>query len=116
MICKIILNYSFIKSFFSCLSILYADDYQFIDDYKITLKTIPFEPSANALAQMQTPSNDAMDTTDNEEIDLSQRSSQFKRYQRYVTKTTYPLHTQQLVFYCLSPSVAFSKDLKLARS
>jgi hypothetical protein len=52
------------------------------------------------------------DTTDNQEIN----SSQFKRYQHYVTKTTYPLHTQQLTFYCLSPSVAFSKDLKLARS
>ncbi len=111
MICKIIkLFYGskvFLKLFFSCLSVLYADDYQFIDDYKITLKTIPFEPSANALAQMQ-----SSDTTDNQEIN----SSQFKRYQHYVTKTTYPLHTQQLTFYCLSPSVAFSKDLKLARS
>ena len=47
---------------------------------------------------------------------MSQKSTQFKRYQRNVVKTTYPLHTQQLIFYCLSPSVAFAKDLKLARS
>ncbi|CAF4442835.1 unnamed protein product, partial [Adineta steineri] len=31
-------------------------------------------------------------------------------------KTTYPLHTQQLTFSCLPPSVPFAKDLKLARS
>jgi len=40
-----------IKSFiFSCLSILYADDYQFIDDYKITLKTTAFELSENVVS------------------------------------------------------------------
>jgi hypothetical protein len=98
---------------FSCLSILYADDYQFIDDYKIALKTIPFELSTNALAQMQKPSEDTMD---NQSFDMSQKSSQFRRFQHHVVRTNYPLHTQQLVFYCLSPSVAFSKDLKLARS
>ncbi len=102
--------------FFSCLSILYADDYQFIEDYKIALKTIPFEPSVNLLAQMQQSSEESMTMPDNESIDMSQKSSQFKRYQRTVTRTTYPLHTQQLLFYCLSPSVAFAKDLKLARS
>jgi hypothetical protein len=60
---------------------------------------------------MQQSSEDSMDLTD-----MSQRSSQSKRYQRSLAKTTYPLHTQQLIFYCLSPSVAFAKDLKLARS
>lgn len=102
---------------FSCLSVLYADDYQFIDDYKIVLKTIPFEPSASVLAQMQTvPVENQMDQSDSEWIDMSQKSTQFKRSQRYVSQTNYPLHTQQLIFYCLSPSVAFAKDLKLARS
>ena len=62
------------------------------------------------------PSEDAMDTSDNEWIDMTQKSTQFKRSQRNLTRTTYPLHTQQLIFYCLSPSVAFAKDLKLARS
>jgi hypothetical protein len=101
---------------FSCLSILYADDYPFIGDYKIALKTIPFELSANTISQMQSSSQDPMDMTDNQWTNMSQKSSQFKRYQRNLTTTTYPLHTQQLMFYCLSPSVAFAKDLKLARS
>jgi len=56
------------------------------------------------------------DQSDSEWVDMSQKSTQFKRSQRSVTHTSYPLHTQQLVFYCLSPSVAFAKDLKLARS
>ncbi|CAF1225283.1 unnamed protein product [Adineta ricciae] len=98
-----------------CLSILYADDYQFVDDYKIALKTIPFEPSANVVSQMQQSVDDSMDTS-NEWADASQKSSQWRRYQHTVARATYPLHTQQLVFYCLSPSVAFAKDLKLARS
>lgn len=107
----------FLETFDLCISILYADDYQFVDDYKIVLKTIPFEPSASVLAQMQTiPSGNQMDQSDNEWIDMSQKSTQVKRSQRYVTHTNYPLHTQQLIFYCLSPSVAFAKDLKLARS
>ncbi|CAF4774377.1 unnamed protein product, partial [Rotaria sp. Silwood2] len=33
-----------------------------------------------------------------------------------LVKTTYPLHLQQLLFYCLSPSIAFVKDLTLVRS
>lgn len=107
----------FLETFDLCISILYADDYQFVDDYKIVLKTIPFEPSASVLAQMQTiPSGNQMDQSDSEWIDMSQKSTQVKRSQRYVTHTNYPLHTQQLIFYCLSPSVAFAKDLKLARS
>jgi hypothetical protein len=66
---------------------------------------------------MQQPSEDSMDVDVNHDrIDMSQKSSQFKRFQRNVIKTSYPLHTQQLMFYCLSPSVAFAKDLKLARS
>jgi hypothetical protein len=66
---------------------------------------------------MQQPSEDSMDVDVNHDrIDMSQKSSQFKRFQRNVVKTSYPLHTQQLMFYCLSPSVAFAKDLKLARS
>ncbi len=106
-----------IKSFiFSCLSILYADDYQFIDDYKITLKTIAFELSENVVSQMQQSFEDSMDVTNNELIDMIQKSTQLKRYQRSLVKTTYPLPTQQLIFYCLSLSVAFAKDLKLARS
>jgi hypothetical protein len=106
----------FFKIFISCLSILYADDYQFLDDYKISLKTIPFEPSTNALAQAQSSSEDSMDLNDKESVNMSQRSRRVKQYQRNLIKTTYPLHTQQLIFYCLSPSVAFAKDLKLARS
>lgn len=106
----------FLENFDLCLSILYADDYQFVDDYKIALKTIPFEPSINAVAQMQIPAEDAMDTSDNEWSNMTQKSSQFKKYLHNVTRTTYPLNTQQLIFYCLSPSVAFAKDLKLARS
>jgi hypothetical protein len=83
----------------------------------MSLKTIPFEPSVNALSQMQQPSEDSMDVTDDELLGgMSQKSTQYKRYQRNVVKTNYPLHTQQLIFYCLSPSVAFAKDLKLARS
>ncbi|UJR30615.1 hypothetical protein I4U23_018140 [Adineta vaga] len=106
----------FLEDFDLCLSTLYADDYQFTDDYKIALKTIPFEPSANVIAQMQSSSKDLVDSSTNEWIDMSQKSSQLKRHQRVIARTTYPLHTQQLVFYCLSPSVAFAKDLKLARS
>ena len=88
-----------------------------MDDYKISLKTIPFEPSINALSQMQQPSEGAMFVNDDELLGgMSQRSTQYTRYQRNVVRTTYPLHTQQLIFYCLSPSVAFAKDLKLARS
>ena len=98
---------------FSCLSILYSDDYQFSDDYKIILKTIPFELSENAISQIQSSSDEPMET---ESIDMSQKPSQYRRYQKYVARTSYPLHTQQLVFYCLSPSVAFAKDLKLTRS
>lgn len=100
----------------SCLSILYGDDYQFINDYKITLKTIPFELSESMVSQMQTPSDNAMDTRDSQWMDMSQKSTQFKRVSHQLVKTSYPLHTQQIVFYCLSPSVAFAKDLKLARS
>jgi hypothetical protein len=96
--------------------VLYADDYQFIDDYKITLKTVPFEPSADTIAQMQTPSDSHMDTDSTDWIDMSQKSSQMKRYSHQIVKTSYPLHTQQLNFYCLSPSVAFAKDLRLART
>jgi len=60
-----------IKSFiFSCLSISYADHYQFIDDYKIKLKTIPLELSANAVSQMQQSFEDSMDVTNNELIDM----------------------------------------------
>jgi hypothetical protein len=65
---------------------------------------------------MKPRSEDAMDIDDNEWIDMSQKSSQLNRYKRNLAQTTYPLHTQQLIFYCLSPSVAFAKDLKLARS
>ncbi len=61
---------------------------------------------------MQSLSEDSMDMNDNQSVGRSQ----FKRSQRSLAKTTYPLHTQQLIFYCLSPSVAFAKDLKLARS
>lgn len=100
----------------SCLSVLYADDYQFTDDYKIILKTIPFEPSANALSQMQNPINESIEAEDNEWIDMTQKSTQFKRLNHQIVRTSYPLHTQQLIFYCLSPSVAFAKDLKLART
>ena len=103
--------------FFSCLSILYADDYQFADEYKIVLKTIPFEPSASVIAQMQQrPQISTPDVDDNQWIDTRSQSSQFKRYQPNIVQTTYPIHTQQLIFYCLSPSVAFAKDLRLARS
>lgn len=110
---------------FRTLSILYADDYQFADDYKIAFKTVPFEPSPNVIAQMQQRApistnrlddDDDIDHNDDEWIDTRSQSSQFKRYQTNVTQTTYPIHTQQLTFYCLSPSVAFSKDLKLVRS
>lgn len=101
---------------FSCLSILYSDDYQFNDDYKILLKTIPFELSENAVSQMQTSSNEPMEIENGQSMNMSQASSQYRRYPRYVARTSYPLHTQQLSFYCLSPSVAFAKDLKLARS
>jgi hypothetical protein len=62
---------------------------------------------------MQTSSKDSME---NQSFDMSQQSSQFRRIQHTLIRTTYPLHTQQLIFYCLSPSVAFAKDLKLARS
>jgi hypothetical protein len=55
-----------------------------------------------------------MDETNNESIDMIQKSTQLKRYRRSLVKTTYPLHAQQLIFYCLSPGVAFAKDLKLA--
>ena len=96
-----------------CLSILYADDNQFLGDYKIVLKTIPFEPSANAMAQMQIPSEDSIE---NSQSFTTQRSSQYRRVQNTVVRTTYPLHTQQLILYCLSPSVAFAKELKSARS
>ncbi|CAF3501536.1 unnamed protein product [Rotaria socialis] len=107
----------FLEDFDLCLSILYADDYQFADEYKIVLKTIPFEPSASAIAQMQQrPQISTGDAEDNQWIDKRSQSSQFKRYQPNVTQTTYPIHTQQLIFYCLSPSVAFAKDLRLARS
>lgn len=103
--------------FFSrCLSILYTDDYQFNDDYKIVLKTIPFELNENAISQMQTPSEEPMETDNVQWMDTNQKASQYRRFQRHVARTTYPLHTQQLIFYCLSPSVAFAKDLKLARS
>ncbi len=97
-----------------CLSILYADDNQFFDDYKIVLKTVPFEPSANAVAQMHMPSDDSIE--DHHSFTTSQRPGQFRRVQNTVIQTTYPLHTQQLILYCLSPSVAFAKELKLARS
>ncbi|CAF2940175.1 unnamed protein product [Rotaria sp. Silwood2] len=107
----------FLEELDLCLSVLYGDDYQFIDDYKITLKTIPFEPSANLISQMQQRSESSTEVDDNGWIDMSSQSaSQFKGYQRNLAQTTYPLHTQQLIFYCLSPSVAFSKDLQLARS
>ncbi|CAF1042294.1 unnamed protein product [Adineta steineri] len=107
---------NFLEDLDLCLSVLYSDDYQFFDDYKITLKTIPFEPSASAVAQMQQSSSNSMDMPNNEWTDMSQKSTQLKRHQYNIMKTTYPLHTQQLTFYCLSPSVAFAKDLKLARS
>lgn len=122
MICKYIylaylsFHFNILLLLLSCLSILYADDFQFIDDYKIVLKTIDFEPSNYNISQMQIPSEDAIDTTDNEWVDMTQKSTQTRKYQKNLTKTTYPLHTQQLIFYCLSPSVAFAKDLKLARS
>lgn len=87
-----------------------------MDDYKITLRTIPFEPSANVLAQMQEPQGNVAEVPDEEWIDMSQKSTQLRRHQHSLARTTYPLHTQQLVFYCLSPSVAFARDLKLARS
>lgn len=80
------------------------------------LKTIPFELSENAVSQMQNSSAEPMEIEDGQSVDMSQKSSQYRRYQKYVTRTSYPLQTQQLIFYCLSPSVAFAKDLKLARS
>lgn len=95
---------------------MYTDDYQFNDDYKIVLKTIPFELSENAVSQMQISSDEPMETENAQGVNTSQPVSQYRRFQRHVTRTSYPLHTQQLVFYCLSPSVAFAKDLKLARS
>ena len=95
---------------------MYADNYQFTDDYKITLKTIPFEPNPSALSQTQQRTEDPMEITDNERIDMYPISSQYRRHQHSLAQTVHPLHTQQLVFYCLSPSVAFSRDLKLARS
>ncbi|CAF3484690.1 unnamed protein product [Rotaria sordida] len=107
----------FLEELDLCLSVLYGDDYQFIEDYRITLKTIPFEPSANIISQMQQRSSEnSTELNDTDWIDVRSQSSQFKRYQPGLAQTNYPLHTQQLTFYCLSPSVAFSKDLKLARS
>ncbi|CAF0915962.1 unnamed protein product [Rotaria sp. Silwood1] len=106
----------FLEELDLCLSVLYSDDYPFIDDYRITLKTIPFEPSASIISQMQQRSENSTDVDDNKGIDMRSQSSQFKRYQYTLAQTTFPIHTQQLTFYCLSPSVAFSKDLKLARS
>jgi hypothetical protein len=47
---------------------------------------------------------------------MIQKSTQLKRYQRSLVKTTYPFHKRQLIFYCLSPSVAFAKDVKSTRS
>lgn len=95
---------------------MYADDYQFMDDYKITLKTVPFEPSENALAQMQNPvTSQSTESEDSNRINMTQQSTQFKRVNHQLIRTSYPLHTQQLNFCCLSPSVAFAKDLQLAR-
>jgi len=107
----------FLENLDLCLSVLYADDYQFMDDYKITLKTVPFEPSENALAQMQNSvASQSTESEDSNFINMTQKSTQFKRLNHQLVRTSYPLHTQQLNFYCLSPSVAFAKDLQLARS
>lgn len=100
----------------SCLSIIYFDGYKFIDDYKITLKTVPFEPSASLLAEMQNTAIRSTESDTSEWIDMSQKSTQSQRPHYRAARTDFPLHTQVLAFHCLSPSVAFAKDLQLART
>jgi len=39
-----------------------------------------------------------MDETNNELIDMFQKSTQLKQYQGNLAKTAYLLHTQQLIF------------------
>ncbi|CAF2668749.1 unnamed protein product [Rotaria sp. Silwood2] len=61
-----------------CLSILCADNYQFIDDHRITLKIILFNLSANVVSQMQQSSEDSVNTINNEMTDMIQKSTQLK--------------------------------------
>lgn len=65
---------------------------------------------------MQARSEESVVQNDLEWTGTHQKPSQFKRNPYTLSQTTYPLHTQQLTFYCLSPSVAFAKDLRLVRS
>ncbi|CAF0914356.1 unnamed protein product, partial [Didymodactylos carnosus] len=109
----------FMEEFELFLSIIYADDYQFCDDYKVIMKTVQFEMTTTMLSQQQQQQQQQTyqdDENNDVWLDMSDKQTQGKRYKRSLEKSDYPLYTIQLEYFCLSPSVAFAKDLKLTRS